>query len=323
MRKSVIGVSAVLAAAFMLLFFGSARGIEQGWSLVQTIQQSNGKPATLNSLFFDGKVVWIVGGDGLMLRSDDYGRTFQQIGVKVDAGLNDVCVLGNRIWAIGDGGSMVLSTDGGRSFVKNVAISHRGGQSTPLDLYSVQFSDDKHGFIVGDQGLILASSDSGVSWREQHCNTNAQLFHLSVHGKKSWVVGAGGVIVHTDDGGKNWYPQRSGTSEDLNRVVMVNDDRGFVSGNNGTLLKTDNGGATWIQVPIKERVPLFGMSFIDKKTGWLVAYKGVVLRTYDAGHDWIEQVSPTGADLFAVAFFKNRGFAIGRNGVVLAYYEKR
>jgi len=55
----------------------------------------------------------------------------------------------------------------------------------------------------------------------------------------------------------------------------------------------------------------------------VVGYSGIIVRTYDGGRKWVEQMNPTSADLFAVSFSKNRGFAIGRDGLLLRYYEKR
>jgi photosystem II stability/assembly factor-like uncharacterized protein len=97
----------------------------------------------------------------------------------------------------------------------------------------------------------------------------------------------------------------------------------LVSGDNGTLLRSDNGGATWDRIDLRINDPLFGISFIDRKTGWVVGYKGRIIRTYDGGINWIEQASATDADLFAVSFHKNRGYAIGRDGLVIMYYERR
>ena len=104
---------------------------------------------------------------------------------------------------------------------------------------------------------------------------------------------------------------------------MVTDRVGLITGDNGTLLRTENGGATWERVNLNVREPLFGMSFIDNKTGWVVGYKGRIIRTYDGGRNWVEQNSNTGADLFSVSFHKNRGYAVGRDGLVMRYYEKR
>jgi photosystem II stability/assembly factor-like uncharacterized protein len=304
---------------------------QQGWSQAHKIKVSD-KAATLSSIFFDGEVVWIVGADGLILRSEDYGGNFQKIDSRVTEGLNDVFALKDRVWIIGDGGTMFFSTDRGRSFVKNWYSGYRrrtnstaGGPngSERLDLYSVQFIDREKGFVVGDEGLILRSNDGGVTWAEQQSGTDAQLFHLSFRGKRGWAVGTGGVILHTDDGGGNWYPQRSGVDTDLNRVMMASEEIGFITGDNGLMLRTENGGATWSQISVGTDQPLFGMSFLDKKTGWVVGYQGTIVRTYDGGRNWVQQESGTETDLFSVSFNKHRGFAIGREGLVMKYFEKR
>ncbi|HKF55318.1 MAG TPA: YCF48-related protein, partial [Blastocatellia bacterium] len=215
-RRCVSSMVLLLVPAFGT--GSNTRASDQGWAQLHAINHGSGK-ATLNALYYDGKRLWIVGAGGLVLRSDDNGRTFQEIQRLTDAGLNDVFALDKRMWIVGDAGNIMFSTDGGISFIKNMFISHRNAQSVPIDLYSVQFTSDKDGFIVGDQGLILASGDGGISWREQPSNTTAQLFALAIRGKRGWVVGTGGLILHTDDKGKNWYPQRSGTTEDLNRIT--------------------------------------------------------------------------------------------------------
>src|SRR5215813_1097456 len=146
------------AAPLLLLIFGAGRisgASDQGWAQLQSLSQGSGR-ATLNALYYDGKRLWIVGANGLVLRSDDYGRTFQEIQRTTDAGLNDVFAFDKRMWIVGDAGNMMFSTDGGISFIKNLFVSHRNAQSVPLDLYSVQSNSDRDGFIVGDQGLILA-----------------------------------------------------------------------------------------------------------------------------------------------------------------------
>ena len=299
---------------------------QQGWSQAQSIKQG-GNPAAVNAVFYDGDDLWVVGSDGLVTRSYDDGRTFQETNLGLDAGLNDVFVRKEGVWIIGDAGTILISTDGGLSFVKSLYSPYRAGsslqgQGSP-DLYSVQFIDKEKGYVVGDEGLILASTDGGYSWREQRSGTKEQLFHLSFRGQRGWVVGTSGIILHTRDGGRNWYPQQSGTTDDLNRVYFVDDQTGLITGDNGALLLSQNGGATWERVQLRVKEPLFGISFIDKKTGWVVGYGGRIIRTYDGGRNWVEQESNTGGDLFSVSFHKNRGYAIGRDGLIMRYYERR
>jgi photosystem II stability/assembly factor-like uncharacterized protein len=322
------GLILSLAALLLAGALAQAAQGQQGWSRLQTIKQG-AKVAVINAVYYDGEDIWVVGAEGLVARSYDEGKSFQEIDTGINANLNDVYVRGGRIWIVGDAGTILKSTDGGRSFVKSIYTSrHKTSKDEQnptheIDLYSVQFSDADYGYVVGDGGLILATTNGGASWREQKSGTDAQLFHLSFQGDRGWVVGTNGVILHTYDAGRNWYPQRSGSTDDLNRVYLINDKIGLITGDNGLLLRTENGGATWERVSLNVREPLFGVSFIDKKTGWVVGYKGRIIRTYDGGRNWVEQNSGTAGDLFSVSFFKNRGYAIGRDGLVMRYYEKR
>ncbi len=318
----------LLTALASLVSINVVAMAQQGWSQAQTIRFGNGK-AEINAVFFSGEEIWIAGAGGYMARSYDDGRTFQQINSGVNDGLNDVYARGRRVWIVGDSGVILRSTDGGRSFLKHYYTSRDKPGSDPagaagaVDLYSVLFTDADYGWIVGDNGLVLATTDGGASWREQRTGTDSQLFHLSFHKDRGWIVGTGGVVLHTYDGGRNWYPQRSGVTEDLNRVLFATDEVGVITGDNGTLLRTENGGATWERVRLGFNEPLFGISFIDKKTGWVVGYSGRIIRTYDGGRNWVEQDSSTGTDLFSVSFYKNRGYAIGRDGVIMKYFERR
>ena len=311
--------------AALMTILPSAVFAQQGWSRLTTVKQEN-QPAVINAVTYDGDDLWVVGAKGLIARSSDEGRTFDAAASAVDVGLNDVAVRGDYIAIVGDQGTILRSTDGGRSFVRsNYSLRYRDGQGEGglVDLYSVQLVDKDGGYIVGDRGLILVTGNGGASWREQHSGTETQLFHLSFRESRGWVVGTGGMILHTNDGGRNWYPQRSGVQEDLNRVYFIDDRVGLITGDKGVLLRTENGGATWERVALKVAEPLFGISFVDKKTGWVVGYGGRVVRTYDGGANWIEQDSATTADLFSVSFYKNRGYAVGRDGLVMRYYEKR
>jgi photosystem II stability/assembly factor-like uncharacterized protein len=191
---------------------------------LQTIKTA-GADSGINSVYYDGDDIWVVGAHGLITRSHDDGQTFQEMNQGVDAGLNDVYLRKDRICIVGDAGTILRSTDGGRSFVKILRSTRRAGvgPAAEPDLYSVQFADEDHVYVVGDRGLILVSTDGGATWREQQSGSDAQLFHLSIRGQHGWVVGTGGLILHTDNGGRNWYPQRSGVNDDLNRVYMMTD----------------------------------------------------------------------------------------------------
>src|SRR4030095_3779131 len=224
------GIATALTVALVTAGLCGVALAQQGWAPLQTIKTA-GPDSGINSVYYDGDEIWVVGAHGLIARSFDDGQSFQDINQGVDAGLNDVYMRRDRICIVGDGGTILRSTDSGRSFVKILRSTRLAGATgTDPDLYSVQSVDDNRVYIVGDRGLILASTDGGASWREQHSGSDAQLFHLSFRGDRGWVIGTGGTILHTDNGGRNWYPQRSGVNEDLNRVFLLTVRGGVISG---------------------------------------------------------------------------------------------
>ena len=159
--------TAIISALILTMAFEAAVFAQQGWSRLTTIQQEN-QPAVINAVTYDGDDIWVVGAKGLIARSSDRGRTFNAAPASVDVGLNDVAVRGERIAIVGDQGTILRSTDGGRSFIRsNYSLRYREGQGegSVVDLYSVQFVDKETGFIVGDHGLILVTSNGGASWR--------------------------------------------------------------------------------------------------------------------------------------------------------------
>ncbi|MBM3435025.1 MAG: hypothetical protein FJY07_02280 [Bacteroidetes bacterium] len=61
-----------------------------------------------------------------------------------------------------------------------------------------------------------------------------------------YAVGVSGVIIKSTDGGLTWQSQSSGTAEELKTVMFANSNFGFAAGNNGTVIKTTDGGSTWV-----------------------------------------------------------------------------
>ncbi|MCZ7648307.1 MAG: YCF48-related protein [Planctomycetota bacterium] len=86
--------------------------------------------------------------------------------------------------------------------------------------------DGKHGWIVGEKGLCLATADGGTTWAEQKTGSGATLRDVRfLDEKRGWAVGEG------DPAG----PQPRG------HVVMMPG----MQMKSATCLTTEDGGATW------------------------------------------------------------------------------
>jgi len=149
---------------------------------------------------------------------------------------------------------------------------------TRFELIHLDFSDDKHGWIVGADGTILYTFDGGHSWNKQISGTTVTLYHVDFRDdKRGWAVGERGTILKTTDAGEVWTPVESKVRTTLLSVRFVNGDEGWVVGRSGTILRSDDGGLNWIQQQNSTKQNIYALSF-NKKIGWAVGGDGAVLR---------------------------------------------
>src|SRR6266566_4317882 len=85
-----------IALTFAIVTLGVVALGQQGWAKLQTIK-AGAADSAINSVYYDGDDIWVVGSHGLIAKSHDDGRTFQDINQGVDASLNDVWVRKDRI----------------------------------------------------------------------------------------------------------------------------------------------------------------------------------------------------------------------------------
>jgi len=103
--------------------------------------------------------VWIAGEFGIVIHSDDGGRTWRQQHPPIESTLFGVRFLDTRRgWAVGVDSVIVHTDDGGTTWTVLTA------PVTQRSFYDVMVVG-RQGWIVGDSGTVLRSSDSGESWQ--------------------------------------------------------------------------------------------------------------------------------------------------------------
>lgn len=135
----------------------------------------------------------------------------------------------------------------------------------------------------------------------------------------AWIVGDGGVILASTDGGRNWVRQNSGTKLPIYNVDFRDDLEGYAVGKSGTALRTDDGGTTWQKVATGSNETFMRVDFADDKNGWIVGYRGTILKSSDKGKTWVKQDGGTQKNLYGLFMFKRYGFAVGADGVITSY----
>lgn len=187
------------------------------------------------------------------------------------------------------------------------------------DLNSIFFINDNEAWIVGSNGLILHTIDSGSSWKQVNSGTQNSLLSIYfVDSKNGWISGSKGIILNTSNGGEIWNLQNSGVSVSLYDIEFITKEIGFAISSN-IILKTNNGGKNWEKIWTGKSNDIFsGMCFVDQNEGWVVGHwtfpafnYRLILHTTNGGTSWNEAPYSTGA-LSDVHFLnKNVGYSVG------------
>ncbi|MBM4246341.1 MAG: hypothetical protein FJ148_21500 [Deltaproteobacteria bacterium] len=280
------------------------------------VAQSNTDGAIYKLAMTDASSGWAVGQSGLVLRTTDGGKTWQKMDAGTDASLFSIYAASpQRLVAVGEKATVLSTEDGGATWrtVKIEAKAKEAGSDEAMQglsdtdviaqdpaLYAVRFVDEKTGWIVGEFGKILHTTDGGKTWIEQQ-NTllgdeivdalDLPTFYDidCVDAQECVTVGLDGRIAATTDGGKTWAFQEveGDFSEPLFTVQLFPDGSGWAAGVAGEVMRRENG--QWKPADLGMRV--FGwlreVGFADQNNGWLVGGFGTILKTRDGGKTWI------------------------------------
>jgi len=104
------------------------------------------------------------------------------------------------------------------------------------------------------------------------------------------AVGDQGIVLISTDGGENWTQSLVPTRSMLTGVWFYDADLGWAVGHDAVILKTIDGGKTWRRVNFQPDLllPLFDVWFADAQNGMAIGPYGFVLTTSDGGETWEE-----------------------------------
>jgi photosystem II stability/assembly factor-like uncharacterized protein len=115
---------------------------------------------------------WAVKNDGLVYRTVDGGLSWQESIVRRSVELCGVFFVDvNRGWIVGANGTILFTSDGGTIWQpqdSGTTWQKLENVTTKSQLNSISFLPDaQHGWIAGNDGLILSTDDGGATWVHQ------------------------------------------------------------------------------------------------------------------------------------------------------------
>jgi photosystem II stability/assembly factor-like uncharacterized protein len=192
-------------------------------------------------------------------------------------------------------------------------------------LNSIQFVNSNTGWAVGDNALIIKTTNGGLNWVTQQSNLTANRLLTGIDmldENTGYMVGWFSSILKTTNGGDNWIVLREapvGQGNSYNDVDFINDQTGWFCGFLGNVWKTTNGGVNWDSVNVGGGGPLRCIQFLNSQTGWVAGDVGYIRKTTNGGLNWFFQFFGTTADYWynSLCFINvNTGWVVGYNNAV-------
>ena len=239
--------------------------------------RSHPAPKGAKALFIAAAVrddlVLLVGERGLIFRSTDAGKNFQQIEAPTRRMLCSV-VLGEDglAYAVGHDKTVLRSRDSGL----NWELVHRDPEAD-LALFSVIALDGAKVIAVGSFGTVLISEDEGQQWRlEVISEDGPHLYSIQPTGSGLVIVGEFGSIFESHDAAASWTAADSPYEGTFFHVIPL-DVSGdlLLLGLRGNLWEGNSGD--WKRVDAGSEASLFGGSTLAGGEVVVVGDEGRVL----------------------------------------------
>ncbi|MCW8810555.1 MAG: T9SS type A sorting domain-containing protein [Ignavibacteriaceae bacterium] len=202
-------------------------------------------------------------------------------------------------------------------------------------LYGVYAIDSDNVWVVGEDGTLIKTTDSGINWINVPNNFTRNIKCVEfINPDTGWIAGAisgssgdDDLIYRTTDGGITWEQQTldNGVVIEIFDIEFIRDSpidpvRGFVAGGLASVFKTDDYGTTWEDLSGNcGEGNFWSCSFADKNHGWFVGMPSAVnyytiMYTTDGGTTFGAQTNPTNPEqpLRGVCFSNTQnGIAVG------------
>jgi photosystem II stability/assembly factor-like uncharacterized protein len=257
-----------------------------------------------------------VGARGLIVLSDDEGRTWRQVGSPVSSDLVAVrFVSARKGWASGHDGVILASDDGGEHWVKQldarmaetllknhfaalaaagdpdaarlakeVARNYQDGPEVPI--LGLWFDNEQVGWATGSFGTLLGTRDGGKTWESwiEKVDDGKMLHYNAVRdvGGDVYLASEQGLLYRLDRSRGRFTPVQTGYTGSFFGVVGTR-DYVIAYGIGGSAYRSRDHGASWQRIATGVHGGITGACVLDDGRLLLVSQDGRLMMSQDQG----------------------------------------
>ena len=184
--------------------------------------------------------------------------------------------------------------------------------------YDVKFSDSLTGFVVGEHGTVIKTTDAGGTWQESYVGLSLPLKSVTMPSLNNIIVaGANGSLYSSKDTGRSWTRLNLGTAKNINRIFFDSAQVGWIFGEKGLLMRSTNGGIDWVTWTVDSAKNIIGMIKHGSNSNTVYFDDGSYLTTSDSGSTWTSGTIGTKRKLTNAIILGNQHWIVGDSGLVL------
>jgi len=183
-------------------------------------------------------------------------------------------------------------------------------------LFDVDFINTTTGYVIGEKGTLMKTTDAGESWEFIPTGTFADFRKMCFTSENTGYASTlDAHLLKTTDGGYSWQILATDTLEEIFDIFFLNENTGFIAADHGNLLRTVDGGLTWDRALVNQYLDITSVFFVNDYIGYATSKIGRYYKTTDGGDSWVMNIEPAWMDLYDVYFVDlNNGFISGRDG---------
>jgi photosystem II stability/assembly factor-like uncharacterized protein len=269
-----------------------------------------------------GKRVLAVGEHGVIIYSDDNGRSWQQSKVPVDVTLTSVgFASATEGWVTGHDGVILHTSDGGVTWqnqlngfqanqltlaaAKQAVLDHNPSPGTALAVrranlftqagadkpfLTMLITDNRSVSVFGAYRLTMKTSDGGKNWADSSLNIADPLSHNLYDVTRTdsgiYLAGEDGEIFRSTDGGQQFTALPTPTGATLFSVTGTGDGGVFVCGVAGQAFLSVDDGASWKTIALNTQSNLTDAYLLKSGAVVVLSESGDVYVSYDHGNNF-------------------------------------
>lgn len=230
----------------------------------------------------------------------------------------DIAVAGDRVVAAGERGLIIYSDDAGAAWTQ-------ADVPTRSTLTALTFVDDKTGYAVGHDAVILKTTDAGASWALVSFDPESRNVMLNVRFRDAnagYVVGSNGQLWITKDAGAVWERGTLAVEDwyqnHIFDIAWLPDGVTVAVAEKGVLYRSPDGLADFTPIESPYEGSYFGALTLAEGKFLIYGMNGHVFESADGGTSWQQVQTNTEQFLLdATVLADGRVLIVGAGGTLL------